>query len=102
MKPEQQNKTIAKHCGWKQSTSDNWGGWWHKKGSRNYQRLHPNYRKDLNAMFNAESTLQHYGYYVDELASVMGVQRQSISVVGATAAQRAEAFLRTLNLWQES
>lgn len=61
----------------------------------------PDYLNDLNAMHEAEKILQHYGVFVDKLAEIMGQPRQSIMLVNATAAQRAEAFLRTLNLWEE-
>jgi hypothetical protein len=62
----------------------------------------PDYLKDLNAMHEAEKTLgdpQLFIEYEDQLSTVM-------NHVGwcwhATAAQRGEAFLRTLNLWKDS
>ena len=101
MNEEQQNKTIAKYCGWRQSRSSMWEGWWHEKNKRTYQRFCPDFCKDLNAMHEAEKTLQHYGVFVDKLAEIMGQPRQGIMLVSATAAQRAEAFLKTLKLWEE-
>jgi hypothetical protein len=62
----------------------------------------PNYLNDLNAMHEAETTLQHYGHFTDKLAQVMKVNRGAISLVGATAPQRSEAFLKTINLWEET
>lgn len=59
----------------------------------------PNYTTDLNAMHEAEKTLtpiQATTYFVmlDELLEDR--------VVFATAAQRAEAFLRTIGKWEDS
>ncbi len=59
----------------------------------------PDYLNDLNAMHEAEGTLNRgsgyhetggYGLYLVALDHD----------VSATAAQRAEAFLKTLNLWK--
>jgi hypothetical protein len=36
---------------------------------------------------------------IDNLAKVMKVPNVSVALPFATAAQRAEAFLKTLNLW---
>ncbi len=67
----------------------------------------PNYLNDLNAMHEAEKLLvgltkfhgitfdtQAYDTYVVTLRKV-----SKHAAVSATAAQRAEAFLKTLNLW---
>lgn len=61
----------------------------------------PDYLIDLNAMRKAESTMgdpQLWEEYEDNLAKVM-------NHVGwiwhASASERAEAFLRTLDLWEE-
>lgn len=61
----------------------------------------PDYLNDLNAMHEAEKTLQHYGCFVDVLAQVMGEPRQGIMLPLATAAQRAEAFLKTIGKWDK-
>lgn len=87
----------------------------------------PNYLTDLNAMHEAEKSLVTVGEwisYMENLASVAtiptngatawelvckvsrsdqkGVLYGLAGFVRATASQRAEAFLRTLNLWTES
>lgn len=62
----------------------------------------PDYLSDLNAMHEAEKGLQHYGYFADQLAIIMKQPRQGVMLIGATAPQRAEAFLRTLNLWDDA
>ncbi|HXJ60736.1 MAG TPA: hypothetical protein VNU68_29175 [Verrucomicrobiae bacterium] len=75
----------------------------------------PNYTKDLNAMHDAERQMfeSNPGYYnrsyvthlqdVLKQESELGVldKRQACEVATTTAAQRAEAFLRTLGLWKE-
>ena len=93
MNPEQQRIAIAKACGWLQSRTCHWGGWWR------VERFRPDYLNDLNAMHDAEIQLEAednhaYGCYCSELYEKYG------NTVSLTAAQRAEAFLRTLNLWK--
>jgi len=58
----------------------------------------PNYCNDLNAMHEAEKMLggdQRFVYWHNLNSIVLG----TVHVAFATAAQRAEAFLKTLNLW---
>jgi hypothetical protein len=56
---------------------------------------------DLNAMHEAEKVLvEHPGLYWFALAKVVGGSLKDIAC--ATASQRAEAFLRTLNLWRST
>ncbi len=62
----------------------------------------PDYLTDLNAMHEAERGLPHEGIkriYVDHLVCLM---KPGEFTVMAPAAQRAEAFLRTLGLWKEA
>lgn len=62
----------------------------------------PDYLNDLNAMHEAEEKLtdSQTQKYIDELVNVTNVgYRNYYAVYHATAAQRAEAFLRTLNLY---
>ena len=68
----------------------------------------PDYLNDLNAMHEAEKVLslgEHYnqtggfGLYVQNLDFVRCGRKHLIE---ATAAQRAEAFLRTVGKWEES
>ena len=58
----------------------------------------PYFTADLNAMHEAEKTLtlEQWDKYIDRLGDWVPSMR---NVAHATAAQRAEAFLRTLNLW---
>ena len=97
MTPEAQRVAIAESCGWKigppltnpEGTVINWHyseAW----------RL-PDYLNDLNAMHEAEKSLtpeQRSDYHSLLLSSGY------MAAIDATAAQRAEAFLRALGQWQ--
>jgi hypothetical protein len=71
----------------------------------------PDYLNDLNAMHEAEKTLTdeqqlQYGNEVidvcDRAIDPADRRAKSFDLFHATAAQRAEAFLRTLGLWKDS
>jgi hypothetical protein len=69
----------------------------------------PDYLKDLNAMREAEKKLTEdkWPKYREHLrTAVLGpvrvVSQWCKADIHATAAQRAEAFLRTLNLWNDN
>jgi hypothetical protein len=73
----------------------------------------PNYPHDLNAMHEAKQALwkKDWGYryiFNDHLANIIKgriVNRNewdAETLLDATAEQQAEAFLKTLNLWEES
>ena len=95
------NIAIAEHLGWHVSYDP-----------PHYQGLHPklhqaddtpvelpDFCNDLNAMHDAEKVLvreQRFAYWHELNNIVMG----TVHVAFATAAQRAEAFLKTLNLWK--
>lgn len=123
MKPESQRIAIAEACGWKEvpqpkspygefvSRVWQFGG----VGGRlcGFGSL-PDYLNDLNAMHEVESKLRenqfHYFQYTRELWSVLfphveysgNLGYLGFNYVNATASQRAEAFLKTLNLWDDS
>lgn len=61
----------------------------------------PDYLGDLNAMHKAEKCLytKHPDLWSDYIVAVEMITG-SLSALHATAPQRAEAFLRTLNLWK--
>ncbi len=103
MNPEAQRIAIAEACGWTrftpgtiQYTAQRSDGKWD---------LIPDYLNDLNAMHEAVKSLPQnmMPRYFSCLCSVVSC---GIAIYGysqateATAAQRAEAFLRTLNLWK--
>ena len=59
------------------------------------------YLNNLNAMHEAEKVLdkdQNFHYYLN-LLDIQG--KGSVYSIHATAAQRAEAFLKTLNIWTD-
>jgi predicted phosphoadenosine phosphosulfate sulfurtransferase len=98
MKPEQQRTTIAEACGWKHYHEDLWVS----PNVTDFSELDceqlPDYLNDLNAMHEAEKVLTWKNQ--SDYAALLGRSYDgSFHHVTATAAQRAEAFLRTLNLW---
>ena len=61
----------------------------------------PDYLNDLNAMHSAELTLSDkHAITFRCIATQMGVDRNYDPFI-SNAAQRAEAFLKTLNLWTQ-
>lgn len=113
MSPEQQRIAIAEACGWRIKRRDITGfNVWEPDAKlpaqlcNNLENKIPNYLNDLNAMNSA--VLQkfngpaHEGWaFLDNLRVACGIPHSSacMALVCATAAQRAEAFLKTLNLW---
>ena len=102
MNPEQQRIAIAKACGWTDFNSAAHAGAI-QYGRRPFSCFDswelPDYLNDLNAIHEAEKMLEvednhAYGCYCIELYEKYG------NTVSLAAAQRAEAFLRTLNLWK--
>ncbi len=116
MKPELQRIAIAEACGWKRHKNPNRiGGWRKPKGvDFSWSELDiPDYPADLNAMHEAEKSLtgeQVVGYTIELNRMRDNFDRDfrdhptkaNYRTWHATAAQRAEAFLRTLNLWDDS
>ena len=82
MKPEQQQVAIEEACGW---TVWSCGV--------------PDYLNDLNAMHEAENSLT-----TSQMTTMSQYLHRKIGVLWgfATAAQRAEAFLRTIGKWKEA
>jgi hypothetical protein len=116
MTPEAQRIAIAEACGWTEVrlnySQTNVGGFppcaCGSDDCECWSQPVPNYLSDLNAMNNAE--LRFHGnyaeatdYYCTLEALVSRVKHSGtglrFQVANASAAQRAEAFLRTLNLW---
>ena len=97
MKPEQQRIAIAEACGWVESPY----GKWSNDGLILRDPLNPpDYLNDLNAMHDAEKILSPTSEieWHNQLQNVCGCSWRVM--IRATAAQRAEAFLKTLNLWK--
>lgn len=116
MSPEKQRIRIAEACGWHSfrdiggdSETKLWGHPAHLKQTTLPTELVPDYLSDLNAMHEAETlmirSLGMDDRYADEVTriahaanTIYTLRRAAIS---ATAAQRAEAFLRALGLWED-
>jgi hypothetical protein len=116
MKPEQQRIKIAEACGWKPNTPNAktyLRQWLSGRNMDTNLYVLPDYLNDLNAMAEAEKTLGDKNLYRKSLNLVVLYRKFLYLVVlddpenianepaWATAAQRAEAFLRTLGLWEE-
>lgn len=125
MKPKDQRIAIAKACGWKLKWQNEGGGdlfdskpkghswefwtpppkWYQTVEGRafyndpeSWSLQPPDYLNDLNAMHEAEKNLNQNQSVLYCVRLMHPSAEQSIY---ATAAQRAEAFLKTLNLWKE-
>jgi hypothetical protein len=109
MKPESQRIAIAEACGWKNLC-------WYRvdvneeilignspKDTHPYSSPVPDYLNDLNAMHEAERVIPENlrGAYTTTLhifSSHYADEREWLAI-HSTAAQRAEALLRTINKW---
>lgn len=116
MSPEAQRLAIAEACGWKKIGTDNsWN--WELNGEDMGTSFHdlPDYLSDLNAMHEAEEvllgkllpdmdghpSLDAWTWYERALMGV-SIKTKDSRAWHATAAQRAEAFLRTIGKWDDS
>jgi hypothetical protein len=112
MNPEQQRIAIAEACGWRiESDGANTFVYSPNKTSGTGYRMNdirhpkiikllPDYLNDLNAMHEAIMSLT-----LEEQCNMTEILRKDVikftaPTITATAAQRAEAFLKTLNLWK--
>ena len=100
MTQEEKRIAIAEACGW---VFKEGGIYYHSSGVLKHL---PDYLNDLNAMHEAEKQIKDFSHYARHLKWIMLgpdqiPQRERWKVVHATAAQRAEAFGRTLGLWKE-
>ena len=114
MNDKQINIAIAEACGWKDIS--------HRKfmtplgnkptGPNSYtvDQPVPRYTTDLNAMHEAEKMLDdpQTEEFVNNLCRILDFTTNEpwqdydvFQVVHTTARQRAEAFLKTLNLWKD-
>jgi len=102
MNKEKQRIKIAEACGYGGSYTP----LWNSLGKPNCHL--PDYLNDLNAMHEAEKTMNDhtYGEYSVKLNTIAcniqcGNKSSCGYTISATAAQRAEAFLKTLGLWED-
>ena len=127
MTPEAQQIAMAEAHGWDYDPEEahEWGsrGQWVRQPEKKHERRRlfsksciPDYLNDLNAMHEAEKVLNEkqlycYGNKLDDLTRREEVMEMSYvngpkagmypELFRATAAQRAEAFLRTIGKWEE-
>jgi len=114
MKPELQRIAIAEACGWRCCQDSSKYGLGMLAFPPNYdgdlnttiglQKI-PDYLNDLNAMHEAEKVILDkddgtWGVYVYELGEIG--RTSVLPRIHTTAAQRAEAFLRTIGKWEET
>ena len=120
MKDEEINKTIGEACGWTDIRFEEgedvdfdarsvcpWSGWTGVKpgADKEDRSFIPRYTKTLDAMHEVEKTLgDKFDTYANILEEICRRDRGNPISNGykwhATAAQRAESFLKTLNLWK--
>ena len=114
MTPEAQRIAIAEACGWediKRYERNYWTGTRPRQSTEDDAQVSmelPDYPSDLNAMHAAEDVIEtKWTTYCKTLLAIVEPEPRSLEVchywnlLHATAAQRAEAFLRTLGLWEE-
>ncbi len=123
MTPEAQRKAIMKVCGWRverRATISELECPFVLFDPRGFDVSYafsedtflrgsiPNYPESLSAMHEAEKVLtdEQWAFWKLELSTLVGANVESGHkrirlMFHATASQRAEAFLRTLNLWTE-
>jgi hypothetical protein len=109
MTNEQINIAIAEVCGWTSIRYNSIHGKWmgtQPQEDRDAYHL-PDYCNDLNAMHEAENHLpsdkkEDYWYQLYENCrrSVFSRVEDNYKMLHATAAQRARAFLKTINKWE--
>jgi hypothetical protein len=102
MTNEQINRAIAEAYGW--TDCNEYIGKPPILKMDQYNRSFPNYAECLNAMHEAEKTLNPIkaAEYARMLTSIAWQSEQPVfAPMTATARQRAEAFLRTIGKWEE-
>jgi hypothetical protein len=101
MTPEAQRIAIAEACGWSGMSLGSVVGFTPKK---KLATVIPDFLNDLNAMHEAEKVLtyEQWSRYVDYLidGEDSTAPYRGYEAIHATAAQRAEAFLRTIGKWR--
>jgi hypothetical protein len=115
MKTEAQRVAIAEACGWtRYDPSPSYWHWKDPKGCWRDENELPDYLNDLNAMHEAEKALEADDFkmrdYEDRLCEILNEANRTkprwlgptrFAYARAIAAQRAEAFLRTIGKWSD-
>lgn len=99
MSPDAQRIAIAEACGWKIISNFGSGVVYGQHPNYPSSNQVPDYLHDLNAMHEAQKLLKpiEWENYRQELWLLC-----ADNDIRATAAQRAEAFLRTVGKWEDS
>ena len=105
MTPEAQRIAIVEVCGWKHNGLGPKDSLHHPTNCQCFSGPScslPDYLNDLNAMHEAVETLRNLpgSEWFDFQQILKEECGSTMNCIQATAAQRAEAFLRTLNLWK--
>ena len=100
MTPEQQRIAIAEASQGKIELYES--VWYYWSETKRFPCKDNDPLNDLNAMHEVESVLDNTQWetYIDHLREAILHQNVIRGSHGSTAAQRAEDFLRTLNLWK--
>ena len=98
MNPEQQRIAVTEACGWVKEVGVTGIQRWRENRGELCEHT-PDYLNDLNAMHEAEEILTT-AQRMDYADILCDLQDGIFSGVMANAAQRAGAFLKTLNLWK--
>lgn len=103
MKREQINQTIARACGWKSKEETNGVPWLWFRTKADFTIEDtiepPDYCNDLNAMHDAEKTLDSPELFRGYYFALYDITKSTLPI-GATAKQRAKAFLLTIGKWK--
>lgn len=109
MSNDEMDKEIAEFCGWRLEPLDGreFNGipvmvWKRPDGERGFPI--PCYSFDLNAMHEAEALLtdEQHRLFRSHLGEVVGdVAYFCRKIISSEAAQRAQAFLRTIGKWRD-
>ena len=105
MNAEKQRIAIAEACGWTDITRGSYDGSLFGRHKTHRLEIVPDYLNDLNAMHEAEKVLNQMQARAngDHLAeSEQNKTWASCHIWHQSAAQRAEAFLRTLGKWEDN
>jgi hypothetical protein len=106
MSPEAQRIAIAEACGWTEISDWKAAGINGKHPTEPWVEVIPDYLNDLNAMHEAEEVMTEmqridYSNHLYDLACEHQKVTEKWRYLSMTAAQRAEAFLRTLDKWED-
>ena len=107
MTPEQQRIAIARFLGFTNIEHERLKTCVLLIGRRSGAKSEiPDYLNDLNAMHEAEQYLSpgQFWHYYERIISDFDLYEGEANpmIIHATASHRAECFLKTLNLWEES